>query len=150
MPVLPVTGYLRSFRGLGRTCILDLNESKAPVRMLGYERETGFPEPQFPPCDVRVLPSASVTLMSSGSRRRGCAGNGHSPGEDCTEDLGFPRASHTPGEKCAAELDFPRASLTPGESCAEELGYIRPASLAGSPQTCTGLFPSDVALSSAF
>ena len=84
-----------------------------------------------------MLPSASVTLMSGGSWRCGCAGNGHSPGENCTTDLGLPWASHTPGEKCAAELDFPRASLTPGESCAEELGYIRLASLAGSP-VCAG------------
>ena len=125
MPVLPVTGYLRSFRGLGRTCILDLNagESKAPV---------SFPRPQSPPCGVRMLPSASVTLVCGGLRRHGCSGNGHSPGEKCTTDLGLPRASHTPGEKCVAELDFHRASLTPGESCTEELGYIRPALLAGS------------------
>ena len=114
MPVLPVTGYLRSFRGLGRTCILDLHagESKAPVRMMGDERETDFPRPQFPAGGVRALLSASVTLVCGGWRRRGCAGNSHSPGDQCTTDLGFPRASHTPGEKCAAELDFPRASLT--------------------------------------
>ena len=118
MPVLPVTGYLRSFRGLGWTCILDANagESKAPVRMMRDERVTDFPRPQFPPCGARALPS-----------------NSHSPGHKCTTDLGFPWASHTPGEKCAAELDFPRASLTPGECCAEELGYIRPALLVESP-----------------
>ena len=133
MPVLPVTGYLRYFRGTGRTCILDLNagESKAPVRMMGDERETDFP--QFPPYGMRALPSASVTLVRGGWRRRSCAGNCHSPGDKCTKDLGFPQASHTPGEKCAAELDFPRASLTLGECCAEELGYIRPALLAEAP-----------------
>ena len=135
MPVLPVMGYSRSFRGLGRTCILDLNagESKAPVRIMGDERQTDFPRPQFPPCGLRVLPSASATLVPGDWRRRGCAGNGHSPGDKCTTDLGFPWASHTPGEKCAAELDFPRASLTPGECCVEELGYLRPALLAELP-----------------
>ena len=68
MPVLPVTGYLRSFRGPGRTCILDLNagESKAPVRMTGDERETDFTRPQFSPCGVRAFPSASVTLVRGG------------------------------------------------------------------------------------
>ena len=83
MPVLPVTGCLRSFRGLGRTCVLDLNagESEAPVGMLGDEMETVFPIPPFASCGVRVLPSATVTLLRGGWRRRGCAGNGHSPGE---------------------------------------------------------------------
>ena len=136
MPVLPVTGYLRSFRGPEGTCILDLNagESKAPARMMGDERETDFPRPQFPPCGVRAFPSELVTLVCGGWRRRVCAGNSYFPGDKCTTDLGFPRASHTPGEKCAAELDFPRASLTLGECCcAEELGYIRPALLAESP-----------------
>ena len=104
MPVLPVTGYLRSFRGLGRTCILDLNAgvSKAPIRMMGEERETDFPRPQFPPCGMRALPSASVTLVRGSWRRRGCAGNSHSLDDKCTTDLGFPRTSHTPGEKWAA------------------------------------------------
>ena len=71
---------------------------------------------------------ATVTQVRGGSRRRGCTGNGHSPGgtlvarkvdsspgEKCVAKLGFPRASHTPGEKCVAELAFPRASHTPGE-----------------------------------
>ena len=121
MPVLPVTGYSRSFRGLGRTCILDLNagESKAPVRIMGDERQTDFPRPQFPPCGVRVLPSASATLVRGDWRRRGCAGNGHSPGDKCMTDL------HD-----RSELDFPQASLTPGECCVEELDYLRPALLA--------------------
>ena len=64
MPVLPATGYLRSFGGLGRTCIIDLHagESTAPVEMLG-----DFPRSQFPPGGVGVLPSTSVTLMSDNS-----------------------------------------------------------------------------------
>ena len=82
------------------------------------------------------MPSTSVTLMSDDSRRRGYAGNSHSPGLDSMTDLGFPRARYTPGQMCAAELDFPRASFPPGESCVEELDYIRLASLAGSPM-CT-------------
>ena len=77
--------------------------------------------------------------------------------------MGFPRTSSTPGEMCAVELDFPRASVPPGESCAETRGYIKSTWLAGSPvcawmvtgslrispHTCTGLFPLDVAQSSA-
>ena len=61
MPVLPVTDYLRSFRGLGRTCIVDLNagESTAPVRMLREDRVTDFTRPHFPPCDVWELPSGN-------------------------------------------------------------------------------------------
>ena len=166
MPVLPATSYLRSFRGLGRTCIIDLNAgaSTAPVEMLGDDTQMDLPRPQFPPGGVEVLPSTLVTLMSDDSRRRGCAGNGHSPGEKSITDLGFPWASYTPGEMCAAELDFPRASFPPRELCGRtglhKAGFIgRIASvcvdsdwvtpLRISPQTCTGLFPIDVALSSA-
>ena len=121
MPVLPATGYLRSFGGLGRTCIIDLNagESTVPIEMLGEDTQMDFPRPQFLSGGVEVLPSTSVTLMSDNSRRRGCAGNGHSPpspGENSITDLGFPRASCTLGEMCAAELDFPRVSFPPGES----------------------------------
>ena len=94
MPVFPATGYLRSFGGLGRTCIIDLytGESTAPVEMLVDDTQTDFPRPQFLPGGVEVLLSTSVTLMSDNSRRRGCAGNGHSPGENSIADLGFPRA----------------------------------------------------------
>ena len=69
MPVLPATGYLRSFEGLGTTCIIDLNhgESPAPFEMLGDDTQTDFPRPQFPPGGVGVLPSTSVTLMSDNS-----------------------------------------------------------------------------------
>ena len=66
MPVLPPTGYFRSFGGLGRTCIIDLNvgESTAPVEMLENDTQTDFPRPKFPPGGVEVLPCTSVTLMS--------------------------------------------------------------------------------------
>ena len=113
MPVHPATGYLRSFGGLGRTCIIDLyaGESTAPVEILVDDTQTDFPIPQFPPDGVEVLPSTSVTHMSDNSRRRGCAGNGYSPGENSTTHLGFPQASCNPGEMCAAELDFPWASF---------------------------------------
>ena len=49
MPVLLAMGYLRSFGGLGRTCIIDLNAgaSTAPVEMLGDDTQTDFPRPQF-------------------------------------------------------------------------------------------------------
>ena len=104
------------------------------------------PKPLFPPCCVVVLPSATVAQVCGGSRRRGCAGYGHSPGgtlvarkvdsspgEKCVAELGFPRVSHTPDEKCVAELGFPRVSHTPGKRCAEEPGYIRPVFVAGPP-----------------
>ena len=111
-------------------------ELTAPVDMLVDDTRTDFPRLQFPPGGVEVLPLTSVTLMSDDSRRRGCAGNGHFPGDNSITVLGFPRASCTPGEMCTVELDFPRASFLQGESCAEELEYIRLASLTGSP-VCT-------------
>ena len=95
---------------------MNAGESTAPVEMLGDDAQTDFPRSQFPPGVVGVLPSTSVTLMSDDSRRRGCAGNGHSPGEDSMTDLGFPRPSYTPSEMCAAALDFPRVSFPPGKS----------------------------------
>ena len=113
MLVLPATGYLRSFGGLGGTCIVDLDARvDSPIEMLGDDTQRDFPRPHFPPGGMEVLPSTSVTLMSNNSRRRGCAGNGHSPGENSITDLCFPRASCTPGEMCVAELDFPRASFS--------------------------------------
>ena len=44
MPVLPATGYLRSFKGLEKTCSIDLNagESTTPVEMLGDDTPDGF------------------------------------------------------------------------------------------------------------
>ena len=49
MPVLPATGYLRSFGGLGRTCIIDLNAGESTVELLGDDTQTDSPRPQFPP-----------------------------------------------------------------------------------------------------
>ena len=100
MPVLPVTGCLGSFRDLGRTCVLDLNagESDAPVEMLRHKMETVFPRLPFPPCGVRVLPSATVTLVRGGSRRRGCDRCGFSPGEPYPEREMCSRIGLSPGE----------------------------------------------------
>ena len=120
MPVFLATGYLGYFGSLAWTCIIDLyaGVSTAPIGMLVDDNQTDFPRLQFPPDGVEVLQSTSVTLMSDDSRRHGCAGNGHSPGDNFITDLVFPRASYTPGEICAAELDFPRARFPPGEMCA--------------------------------
>ena len=49
MLVLPATGYLRSFGGIGMTCIIDLNAGESTVDMLGDDTQTDFPRPQFPP-----------------------------------------------------------------------------------------------------
>ena len=48
-PVLPATGYLKSFGDLGRTCIMDLNAGKstAPAEMLGDDPQTDFRRSQF-------------------------------------------------------------------------------------------------------
>ena len=82
MPVFPVTGCLRSFSDLGRACVLDFNagESDIPVCMPRGGMETVSSRPPFRPSSVRLMPSAMVTLVCGGSRRRGCAGNGHYPG----------------------------------------------------------------------
>ena len=109
-----------------------------------------------------VLSSILVALMCDTyfMRKRGSAGNGHSPGLDSMTVMGFPRMSSTPGEMCAVELGFPRARFPPGKSCAEERDCIRLTLLAGSPvcawtvtgsppHSCTGLFPLDASLPSA-
>ena len=131
MPVFLAMGYLGSFGGLARTCIIDLyaGVSTTPVEMLVDDIQTDFPRLQFPPVGVEVLPSALVTLMSDDSRRRGCAGNRYSPGDSFMKYLGFPRASCTPVEICVAELYFPQARFPLGEICTEGLDYIRLASL---------------------
>ena len=48
-PVLPATGYLKSFGDLERTCIMDLNTGKstAPAETLGDDTQTDFPRSQF-------------------------------------------------------------------------------------------------------
>ena len=127
VPVFPATGYLGSFGGLARICVIDLyaGVSTAPVEMLADFNQMDFPKLQFPPVGMEVLPSISVILTSGDSRGHGCPGNDHSPGDGFMRNLGFPWASCTPGEMCAVALDFPRARFPPGESCAEGLDYIR-------------------------
>ena len=134
MPEFPATGYLGSFGGLARICVIDLHAGvlTAPVVMVVDFNQMDFPKLQFPPVGVEVLPSTSVTLTSAYSRGRGCLGNGHSQGDGFMTNLSFPRASCTPGEICAAELDFPLARFPPGESCAEGLDYISLPSQTGS------------------
>ena len=74
--------------------------SYTTVWMPGVGLETVPPKPPFPPCCVMVLPSATVAQVCGGSRRRGCAGNGHSPGGT----LVVRKVDYSPGAKCAAEL----------------------------------------------
>ena len=69
--------------------VLLTGESTAPVEILVDDTQTDFPRPQFPPGGVEVLPSTSVTPISDNARRRGCAGNDHSLGENSITDLGF-------------------------------------------------------------
>ena len=90
MPVIPVTGYLRYFRGLGRTCILDLNEgeTKVPVRMMRDESGTDFPSLQFPPCGVRVLPFPGRQMHD----RSGFSPGEPYPGREVCGRIGLTRA----------------------------------------------------------
>ena len=80
MPVIPDTGCLKSFGTLGRECVLDLNtgETCTPVWSPECGLETIPSKPPFPPCRVMVcllIWSRKCAVV------RGCAGNGHSPGE---------------------------------------------------------------------
>ena len=138
MPEFPAAGYLGSFGGLARMCVIDLytGVSTTPVVKLVDFNQMDFPKLQFLPVGMEVLPSTSVTLTSDDSRGRGCPGNSHSLGDSFMTNLGFPQASFTTGEICAAEVDFPRARFPPGESCTEGLDYIRMASWTGS-AVCT-------------
>ena len=134
-PVFFATDYLRLFRSLGRTCVLDLNvgQTKIPTIILKNNPQMDFLRSPLSPGDVGVLASILVALMNDTSRKRGNAGNCHSPGVDSMTAMGFPQMSSTPGEICAVELDFPRASFPPGQSCVEERDYVKPTLLAGSP-----------------
>ena len=91
----------------------------------GDDPQMDFPRSPMSPGDVGVLLSISVSPVGDSSRRRGSAGNGHSPGMDSMTVMSFPQKSSTPGEMCAVELDsmtvmgFPR---TPG---AAELDFPR-------------------------
>ena len=131
MLVLPLTGYSRSFRGLGRTCILDLNagESKAPVRIMGDERQTDFPRPQ------------------------GCTGNGFSlgepyPGREVRGRIGLSPGEPYPGRVLRGRTGLFKAGFVGRiASICVNSDWVTPFRI--SPQTCMGLLPIDVALSSA-
>ena len=145
IPVLPATGYLRSFGGLGRTCIIDLYAGVSTAQLICW---------QFPPGGVEVLPSTSVTLMSNDSGRRGCAGNGHSPGASFITDLARNARLYwtSPGELSAGRELRGRTGLYKAgfidriASVYVDSDWVTPLRI--SPQTCTGLFPIGVALSS--
>ena len=117
---------LRLFRSLGRMCVLDVHvgQTEVPMGSLGDDPKMNLPRSLMSPSDGRVLLSLSVPPMGNSSRRRGSAGNGHSPGMALMTAMCFPRRSSTPGEMCAVELDsmtamsFTQTSSTPGEMCA--------------------------------
>ena len=111
------------FRSLRRKCVLDVHvgQAEVPTGSLGDDPQMNLPRSLMSPGDGRVLLSLSVPLMGNSSRRRGSAGNGHSPGMALMTAMCFPQKSSTPGDMCAVELDsmtvmsFPRTSSTPGE-----------------------------------
>ena len=110
-------------------CVLDVHvgQTEVPTGSLGDDPQMSLPRSPMSPGDVGMLLSLSVSVMGNTSRRRGSAGNGHSPGMDSMTVMSFPRMSSTPGEMCAVELEsmtvmsFPRTSSTPGEMCAVKL-----------------------------
>ena len=57
-PVLSATGYLWSFRDLGRTCVMDLDagKSRALAEILGDDPQVDFPRSQFLSGGMGVLP----------------------------------------------------------------------------------------------
>ena len=110
-------------------CVLDVHvgQTEVPTVSLGDDPQMNLPRSLMSPGDGRVLLSLWVSQMGNSSRRRGSAGNGHSPGMDSITVMCFPRTSSTPGEMCAVELEsmtamsFPRTSPTPGEMYTVEL-----------------------------
>ena len=114
LPEFPDTACLKYFRNIRKKCVLDLNarETYTPVWSPECGLETDAPKPPFPQCRVEVVPSATVAQVCGCMQMRGCAGNGHSPGE--TQD--------------AREV-----GVSPGERCAEDSDYIRPDSVVESP-----------------
>ena len=109
MPVLPDKDCLRSFGDLGRECVLDLNagEMYTPV----WTAWMWFGDDSSRAA-VSSLLWGGVALCHSRAGARGCADNGHSPGET----------------QVARKVDF-----SPGEMCAAEPGYLRPVLVAGPP-----------------
>ena len=114
LPEFPDTACLKYFRNIGKKCVLDLNagETYTPVWSPECGLETVAPKLPFPHCWVEVVPSAMVAQVRGCTRKRGYAGNGHSPGE--TQD--------------ALEV-----GVSPGERCVEDSDYIRPDSVVESP-----------------
>ena len=74
-----------------------MGKTGVPTVIPGDDPQMDFPRSPLSPGDVGVLSSISVALVSDISRKRGSAGNGHSPGVD---SMGFPRMSSTPGDVC--------------------------------------------------
>ena len=72
--------------------ILDIHmgQMEVPTGSLG-DPQMSFPRSPMSPGDVGVLLSLSVSPMGNTSRRRGSAGNGHSPGVDSMTVMSFPR-----------------------------------------------------------
>ena len=105
LPEFPDAVWLQRFRDIGKKCVLDLNagETYAPVRTPESGVKTDARMPFFPHCQVAVVPCDMVAYVRGCMRLRGCAGNGHFPGE--TQD--------------AREFGVPM-----GERCAEDSGYI--------------------------
>ena len=110
MPVLPDTGCLKSFGKLGRECVLDLNAGEIP--QFGRLNVVWRRYPQSRRFHLVVWWWCLLLRSRRCAVVRGCAGNGHSPGE--TQD--------------ARKVDS-----SPGEKCVEEPGYIRPVLVAGPP-----------------
>ena len=83
LPVFPDTACLKYFTNIGKKCVLNLNagETCTPIWSPECGLETVTPKPPFPHCRVLVVPSVTVAQVRGCTRMRGCAGNGHSPGE---------------------------------------------------------------------
>ena len=89
--------WLQCFRDIGKKCVLDLNagETYTPVQSPESGMETVARMPFFSHCQVAVVPYDMVAQVRGCTRMRGCAGNGHSPGEtQDARELGVP-----PGER---------------------------------------------------
>ena len=89
--------WLQCFRDIGKKCVLNLNagETYTPVQSPESGMETVARMPFFSHCQVAVVPYDMVVQVRGCTRMRGCAGNGHSPGEtQDARELGVP-----PGER---------------------------------------------------
>ena len=96
LPEFPDMDCLKYFRDIGKNYVLDLNAGGTYTRVRPPEcaLETVA---QLPPFQAEV-PSDTVAQVCGSTRMRGCAGNGHSPGE--TQDAR--EVGVSPGEmECA-------------------------------------------------